>query len=856
MKRHHRFISSVLVFCTMCSVLPLQLFAEEVTSESISMMSSLLAETGELVEGKTSASVAEESVTLEVWEETVPEVNLPDSAELFAGFAERELYGYETATFGTTARAGLNVAEQNIYDALKARIEEVALNGGSSVFFVDHVSDLKTTWTNTEMGVSSITNLSPVKAAFNEQFSLNNILNALLNDCPFDLYWFDKTQGVAMGYKVSSNGYSATIFDIKFTFAVSENYRTGDNTVTYDVGKVTIARETAAQVVAVNGAKTAANKLKAYKEYICNAVSYNYAAVNNNSTPYGDPWQLIYVFDGDSTTNVVCEGYAKAFQYLCDLGGLDCISVSGIMSGGTGSGGHMWNVVTLGGRKYLVDVTNCDSGTAGAPDLLFLVGTPYKNGAYSFPCGYQIIRFQCSDLGLSATNYTGEEPPIHEHTYESLVSPPTCKDQGFTTHTCACGEHYEDSYTDPTGIHSFADGACKYCGMIGGSCGEDLWWCFEKKTGTLTISGTGEMDEPRYAPWDSYRDDIKIVIVEDGVTTIGKYAFFNCENLTSITIPDSVNYIGEYAFNRCSSLTDLVIPDSVRSINEYTFFFCSNLGTVTIPSNITFIGTGAFSGCSKLKEIIFKGNAPTISGATFNSTSATAYYPAENTTWNPDTLLDYGGTIRWVSYGEGHIHTEVVTNAVKPTCTSDGKTEGTHCATCWMILVPQKVIPRGHTFRDMVDGICDACGMDRVNVESRKVTHMFRMYNPNTGEHFYTGSEVEKGNLVAVGWQYEGVGFTFPANTGAPVHRLFQPSTGEHLYTMDEAEKASLMADGWNYEGIAFNSAYDTEAVQHRLHNPNATVGAYHFTFSEEEKHNLINVGWEYQGIGWYSCWK
>ena len=161
-----------------------------------------------------------------------------------------------------------------------------------------------------------------------------------------------------------------------------------------------------------------------------------------------------------------------------------------------------------------------------------------------------------------------------------------------------------------------------------------------------------------------------------------------------------------------------------------------------------------------------------------------------------------------------------------------------------------------HIYDDNVDGTCNICGVDRATVEIRQVTHMLRMYNPYTGEHFYTGSEEEKDNLVAAGWQYEGVGFTFPANTGAPVYRLYDPVTGEHLYTMDEEEKADLMAEGWNYEGIAFNSAYDTEAVQHRLHNPYATVGAYHFTFSEEEKQNLINAGWEYQGIGWYSCWK
>ena len=72
---------------------------------------------------------------------------------------------------------------------------------------------------------------------------------------------------------------------------------------------------------------------------------------------------------------------------------------------------------------------------------------------------------------------------------------------------------------------------------------------------------------------------------------------------------------------------------------------------------------------------------------------------------------------------------------------------------------------------------------------------------------------------------------------------------------MDEAEKANLMASGWNYEGIAFNSAFEDEVTQFRLHNPNEVVGAYHFTSSPEERDNLMSQGWEYQGIGWYSCW-
>jgi len=162
----------------------------------------------------------------------------------------------------------------------------------------------------------------------------------------------------------------------------------------------------------------------------------------------------------------------------------------------------------------------------------------------------------------------------------------------------------------------------------------------------------------------------------------------------------------------------------------------------------------------------------------------------------------------------------------------------------------------GHVYTNASDTSCNICGAVLQVELDRPTVNMFRMYNPNTGEHFYTGSEEERDNLIGHGWQYEGVGFTFPKTTGAPVHRLFQPSTGEHLYTMDEAEKDRLLAEGWNYEGVAFNSAYDTEAVQHRLHNPNASVGAYHFTFSLEEKQMLIDAGWEYQGIGWYSCWK
>ena len=161
--------------------------------------------------------------------------------------------------------------------------------------------------------------------------------------------------------------------------------------------------------------------------------------------------------------------------------------------------------------------------------------------------------------------------------------------------------------------------------------------------------------------------------------------------------------------------------------------------------------------------------------------------------------------------------------------------------------------PAGHDYESEFDYKCNGCGLERIVDMTRPMVDMFRMYDPNSGEHFYTGSTEERDNLVAVGWQYEGVGFTFPLTTGKPVYRLYDPVTGEHLYTMDENEKATLMAAGWNYEGIAFNSGFENEVPQYRLHNPNATRGAYHFTASAEERDMLLSLGWEYQGIGWYS---
>ena len=225
-----------------------------------------------------------------------------------------------------------------------------------------------------------------------------------------------------------------------------------------------------------------------------------------------------------------------------------------------------------------------------------------------------------------------------------------------------------------------------------GSCGENVTYTLDSE-GTLTISGTGEMEEYAYDESPFFENyDIKKVIIENGVTSIGENAFRGCETLTDITIPDSVTSIGGSAFCDCTSLTSITIPDSVTSIGDgafvetlwyenqpdglvyagklaygykgeipentlitleegttgiadYAFWGCTSLTDITIPDSVTSIGERAFADCTSLTNITIPESVVSIGDNAFENCTSfkaiTGYPGTEAERYAKDNEIEF-----------------------------------------------------------------------------------------------------------------------------------------------------------------------------------------------------------------------
>ncbi len=142
----------------------------------------------------------------------------------------------------------------------------------------------------------------------------------------------------------------------------------------------------------------------------------------------------------------------------------------------------------------------------------------------------------------------------------------------------------------------------KYSGTNGGP---NIHWTIDTD-GLLTLYGTGEtydFEALAYAPWHAYRHEVKSILVQHGVTGLGKNCFVGFNQVTAVTLSFTVGKIGKSAFNSCTSLPSIGLPPSVTYIGDGAFMYCQALTSFTIPDGVTYIGEEAFTRCDNLQTI-------------------------------------------------------------------------------------------------------------------------------------------------------------------------------------------------------------------------------------------------------------
>ena len=422
------------------------------------------------------------------------------------------------------AQDKLNANEKKLYNLLLPELTKVADgNKNSGNIEVDGSSLYsKKTYTKEELGVPTIAeNGTLTEDAYNSIFNVTNInltkvIFALLADRPYDLYWFDKTEFYTVPSNINLMGDANQInvenIKLTFEFNVTKDYSKTGATKTADVNTSKTSADSAMvkakakEIVnqATSGNKTHYEILKAYMDFVCGNTDYNTTVQLTDD--YGNPWQLIWVFDNDPNTKVVCEGYSKAFKYLCDLTPEltnDGIEVY-LMQGDLGGSGiitpqpHMWNVVHMNnGKNYLVDPTNMDDMEWTVPNLLFMVGAAKESGTtgdkYSFVDGKGTITvtydentmsiYNSSEKDLDSANYdpssstvpsnpTPTDPTPTDPTTPGTTDPgttdptvdptqPTTEDPTVTDPTTddpVVEDPTEDPNEDPEGIDGENDG--------------------------------------------------------------------------------------------------------------------------------------------------------------------------------------------------------------------------------------------------------------------------------------------------------------------------------------------------------------------------------------------------------------
>ena len=346
-----------------------------------------------------------EDIVLEASVDTVSEVYITDEEESASleDYIDHEVSISQGNVYYASSMAGSKLSGNNkiIYDKLKSMAADIANGNRDSAVCKISLSELglNKEYTASDLGLTG-SQRNDSMAGFNAMLNIENyksidaglIANALRADCPYEAYWMGLSSSAAVGrvakYDDTIKGYKWRFDDdFEFRISVSKDYQGNNGEYSVNTNKTKAVKNSVNKINSIiNEAKSKNDndKIQFYKDQICGLTDYNTNAMKLPSSSYGDPWQLVYVFDGDANTKVVCEGYSKAFDYLCEKtvfsdSSINCYSVTGTLNNEP----HMWNIIHWSDKaNYMVDVTNCDSKNTN--DLFMALPTSgnVTNGYY------------------------------------------------------------------------------------------------------------------------------------------------------------------------------------------------------------------------------------------------------------------------------------------------------------------------------------------------------------------------------------------------------------------------------------------------------------------------------------------
>ena len=446
------------------------------------------------------------------------------------------------------------------------------------------------------------------------------------------------------------------------------------------------------------GGKTTYQKVQAIYNWITANVKYDYSHLNDPA------YRLQYTaYAAAVQKKAVCQGYANLFYRLANDAGIDCRIITGKAYNGTQTEDHAWNIVRMEDEKYYCLDATWDAGLKPENYEYFLKGlTSFSRDHQAETDKLNTPYWTQYESRTSAADYKASSPQLPAPTVtggNDSQGRPTLKwnavigaakyevyrarslNGDYIKYSTVTGTSYTNiSYIENGNTYYYKVRALKSDGTAGawssivsvtyrkpaaaavasGKCGDNASWKLDAE-GTLTISGTGRMYDYEWPadrggttpPWlaNKYRDSIRALHVEQGITYIGRCAFDSCGNLSDVTLPTSLRIIGQCAFNDCTALRSIQLPEGLTTIMEDAFN-AAGLVSITFPSTLGELRDGAFMNCEKLQSLRLPEGLTTIGNWAFycNPNISSIYIPASVTTIGEEAFIYYNN-LATVRYG-------------------------------------------------------------------------------------------------------------------------------------------------------------------------------------------------------------